>query len=105
MRTAPMAAPSHVMYERVKPCDIRVLFKIPFVIEKRMRRSAFGSALNKVVLQRVNLPLLKRRILSQIPFRVEEGMRIASLQRSTFQVVPQRIDVGAERRVLFQIPG
>ena len=83
-----MATPSHVMHERVQSCDIRVLFEIPCTIEKRMGRSAFGGALNNVVLQRVNLPLLKRRILSHIPGGVEEGMRIASLQCPTFQVVP-----------------
>src|SRR5215510_14627704 len=88
MRTAPMTTPSHVMFERVKPCDIRVLFAIPCTIEKRMGRSAFVSALKNVVLERVNLPLLKRRILSHIPGGVEERMRITSLQCSTFQVVP-----------------
>src|SRR5215510_7958387 len=72
MRTAPMATPPHIMFERVNSCDIRVLFEIPCAVEKRMGRSAFVSALKNVVLERVNPPLLKRWILSHIPGGVEQ---------------------------------
>src|SRR5215469_287220 len=93
-----------IMLQRIQAsaCDIRVLFEIPFAIEKRMRTAPMATP-SHVMFERVKPCDI--RVLFEIPCAIEKRMRRSAFVSALKNVVLERVNLpGLKRRILQHIP-